>query len=147
LLCSSRSGSRPKDLEPPPSSPQEIARRLYAHPERMAAIPAPDPAVVEKHRRLVLRLGGPARDADLETRMKTLAIPTLVLFGTEDRVIPPELGRLYRELMPNAHLAFVYDAGHAIAAERPEAFTEIVADFLERHEAFVVSRTPTVIHP
>jgi hypothetical protein len=39
------------------------------------------------------------------------------------------------------------DAGHAIAAERPEAFAEVVGDFLDRHDAFVVSRTPTVIHP
>jgi pimeloyl-ACP methyl ester carboxylesterase len=49
--------------------------------------------------------------------------------------------------MPNSHLVFVYDAGHAISTDRPEAFTEVVADFLERHEAFVISRTPTVINP
>jgi hypothetical protein len=41
----------------------------------------------------------------------------------------------------------VYDAGHAICTERPEAFTEVTVDFLERHEAFVVSRAETVIHP
>ena len=41
----------------------------------------------------------------------------------------------------------VYDAAHAISADRPEAFTEVVVDFLERHEAFVISRTATVIHP
>jgi pimeloyl-ACP methyl ester carboxylesterase len=133
--------------EPPSGSPEEIARRLYAHPERMLPLPAANPAVQQKQRRLVLRLFGPARDADLETRLKTLATPTLVLFGTEDRVIPPEFSRLYRELMPNAHLVFVYDAGHAIAAERPQAFTEVVSDFLDRHEAFVISRTETVIHP
>jgi hypothetical protein len=40
-----------------------------------------------------------------------------------------------------------YDAGHAISTERPEAFVEVVADFLERHEAFVISRTETVVHP
>ena len=79
--------------------------------------------------------------------MADLATPTLVLFGTVDRVIPPEMGHIYKELMPNAHLVFVYDAGHAISTDRPEAFTEVVADFLERHEAFVISRTPTVIHP
>jgi pimeloyl-ACP methyl ester carboxylesterase len=31
--------------------------------------------------------------------------------------------------------------------DRPEAFVEVVADFLERHEAFVINRTPTLIHP
>ena len=68
-------------------------------------------------------------------------------FGTVDRVIPPDMGHLYKELMPNCHLVFVYDAGHAISTDRPEAFTEVVTDFLERHEAFVISRTETVIHP
>ena len=81
------------------------------------------------------------------TRLRDLAAPTLVLFGTVDRVIPPEMGHFYTELIPNSHLVFVYDAGHAIGADRPEAFTEVVADFLERHEAFVISRTATVIHP
>jgi hypothetical protein len=42
---------------------------------------------------------------------------------------------------------FVYDAGGAIAAERPEAFAEVVSDFLERHEAFVISRARSVVHP
>jgi hypothetical protein len=42
---------------------------------------------------------------------------------------------------------FVYDAGPAIGADRPEAFAEVVADFLERREAFVISRGPTAIHP
>ena len=87
------------------------------------------------------------RDGDLERRLATLATPTLVLFGTMDAVAPPALGRVYKALMPNCHLVFVYAAAHAISAERPEAFAEVVVDFLERHEAFVISRTETVIHP
>jgi 4,5:9,10-diseco-3-hydroxy-5,9,17-trioxoandrosta-1(10),2-diene-4-oate hydrolase len=148
LVLEAPGAIRPEGLKPPSGSdsPEEIARRLYAHPERQP-LPRIDPAIQEKHRRLVTRLGGPARDADLETGLRELATPTLVLFGTLDAVIPPEMGHLYKELIPNCHLVFVYDAGHAIGAERPEAFTEVVADFLERHEAFIISRTPTVIHP
>jgi pimeloyl-ACP methyl ester carboxylesterase len=89
----------------------------------------------------------PGGDADLERRLRDLATPTLALFGTTDTVVPPDMGRLYKERMPNAHLVFVYDAGHAIGADRPEAFAEVVGDFLERHEAFIISRTATVIHP
>jgi hypothetical protein len=59
-------------------------------------------------------------------------------------MIPPDMGNLYKELIPDCHRAFVYDA---IAAERPEAFTEVVSDFLDCHDAFVVSRVPSVIHP
>ena len=138
---------RPEGAATPSGSPEEMARRLYAHPERLPPMPPPDPAVQARTRRLVARLRGPDRDADIERQLRDLATPTLVLFGTVDRVIPPEMGHLYKELMPNCHLVFVYDAGHAISADRPEAFTEVVTDFLERHEAFVISRTPTVIHP
>jgi pimeloyl-ACP methyl ester carboxylesterase len=147
LVLEAPAAIRPEGSQPPSGSPEEMARRLYAHPERLSSMPLPDPAVQTKTRSLVARLRGPDRDADLERQLGGLATPTLVLFGTVDRVIPPEMGHLYKELMPNCHLVFVYDAGHAISTDRPEAFTEVVVDFLERHEAFVISRTPTVIHP
>ena len=124
-----------------------MARRLYAHPERLPPLPEADPAIQAKTRALVSRLRGPDRDSALEAEMRKLTTPTLVLFGTRDNVIPSEMGRHYKQLMPNCHLVFVYDAGHAISAERPEAFADVTDDFLERHEAFVINRTPTVIHP
>jgi pimeloyl-ACP methyl ester carboxylesterase len=147
LVLEAPAAIRPEGAQPPSGSPEEMARRLYAHPERLPPVPPFDPAVQAKTRALVARLRGPDRDADLERPLAGLATPTLVLFGTVDRVIPPDMGHLYKELMPNCHLVFVYDAGHAISTDRPEAFTEVVADFLERHEAFVISRTDTVIHP
>jgi pimeloyl-ACP methyl ester carboxylesterase len=147
LVLEAPAAIRSEGSQPPSGTPEEMSRRLYAHPERVAALPPLDPAVQKKSRALVERLRGPDRDRDLESRMTTLSTPTLVLFGTLDGVIPPEMGRFYRELIPNCHLIFVYDAGHAIGAERPEAFTDVVADFLERHEAFVISRNATMIHP
>ena len=104
-------------------------------PERVLALVLEAPAAIRQD------------GAELEGRLEELATPTLVLFGTRDTVIPPATGRAYKALIPNGHLVFVYDAGHAISADRPEAFTEVVVDFLERHEAFVISRTPTVINP
>jgi len=132
---------------PAARTPEDMARLLYAHPERMGPMPARDPAVLAKQQQLVGRLRGPARDSDLEARMATIEVPTLVLWGTLDRMIPSETARRYKELMPNCHIVLVYDAGHAMDAERPEAFAEVVGDFLERHEAFLISRTETLIHP
>jgi pimeloyl-ACP methyl ester carboxylesterase len=138
----------PEGAAPPSGSPHDIPlQRLHAHPERLAPASPPDPAIWAKTGPLVMRLRGPNRDTDLEPQLRDLPTPTLVLFGTVDGVIPPEMGHIYKELMPNCHLVFVYDAAHAISTDRPEAFTEVVDDFLERHEAFVISRTPTVIHP
>jgi hypothetical protein len=67
--------------------------------------------------------------------------------STGGLIMTRSLGYFYKELMPNCHLVFVYDAGHAISTDRPEAFTEVVGDFIERREAFVIIRTETVIHP
>jgi pimeloyl-ACP methyl ester carboxylesterase len=147
LVLESPAAIRLEGARPPPGPPEEMARRLYGHPERMPPLATPDPAVVAKQEALVNRLRGPGRDPELEGRMRDLEIPTLVVFGTLDRIVPPEMGRHYKELMPNCHLVFVYDAGHAIGAERPEAFVDLVSDFLERREAFVINRTETVIHP
>lgn len=79
--------------------------------------------------------------------MGGLEVPTLVLFGTEDRLTPPELGRHYPELLPHGHLVLVYDAAHALDADRPEAFAAIVSDFLERHGQFVVRRASGLLYP
>ena len=147
LVLEAPAAIRPEGARPPAGSPQEMARLLYAHPERLPPMPAPDPEIVAKTARLTGRLRGPDRDPELEARMRALAVPTLILFGTLDRVIPPEMGRHYKALLPNGHLVLVYDSGHAIATDRPEAFTEVVADFLERHEAFIISRTETLINP
>jgi pimeloyl-ACP methyl ester carboxylesterase len=148
LVLEAPAAIRPENAGPPSGSPDEIPlERLHAHPERFASDPAPDPAIWARTKPLVMRLRGPNRDRDLEQRMRDLATPTLVVFGTLDGVIPPEMGRFYKELIPNSYLVFVYDAAHAVSSDRPEAFTEVVADFLERHEAFIICRTQTVIHP
>ncbi len=147
LVLESPGAIRPVGHAPPSGSPQEMARLLFAHPEKLPPLLPPDPAVQAKTRALTSRLRGPDRDAALEAQMRGMATPTLVLFGTLDRLMPPAMGRHYKELMPNCHLVFVYDAGHEMSTERPEAFAEVTADFLDRHEAFVISRTVTVIHP
>jgi pimeloyl-ACP methyl ester carboxylesterase len=147
LVLEAPAAIRPAGTDPPSGSPEEMARRFYAHPERLARLPVIDPVVQAKTRALVGRLRGPDRDPELEKRLPGLTTPTLVVFGTLDRVIPPEMGRFYKELIPNCHLVFVYDAGHGISTDRPEAFAELTADFLERHDAFVISRADTLIHP
>ncbi len=134
-------------LPPSAFSPEELMARLYAHPERQAPLPPLDPAIRAKQQALVRRVMGPPRDEALESRMPGLNVPVLVLFGTMDRMIPPEMGRLYCEKLPNCHLILVYDAGHEVDADRPEAFVSVVSDFLQHHEAFLVNRQSGLINP
>ena len=73
--------------------------------------------------------------------------PVLVVWGTEDRMIPSEMGRVYVEKLPTAFLVLLYDAGHEADADRPEAFAELVGEFIERGAEFVVNRRSGVVHP
>jgi 3-oxoadipate enol-lactonase len=135
-----------EDSRPLPRGP-EILGLLHAHPERRLDKTPPSPEVQAKQLELVERLIGPPRDAELESSMRELHVPTLVLFGTEDRLTPPELGRHYREILPNCQFVIVYDAAHASYDDRPEAFAAIVSDFLENREQFVVRRESGLLYP
>jgi pimeloyl-ACP methyl ester carboxylesterase len=85
--------------------------------------------------------------ATLEAALGELQVPVLALFGTADPVTPTSAARLYRAILPNCNVVMVYDAAHAMDAERPEAVAAVVADFLERRESFIVSRESGLIHP
>ena len=134
----------PAAIRPEAGPPASI--QLYAHPERQAAQPVPAQEVVDKQRGLTRRLIGSPRDEALEARMADLTIPVLVVFGTLDSVVPPEMGRYYKEILPNCHLVFLYDAAHEADADRPEAFASLVNDFLERHEAIVIKAESDLIN-
>ena len=148
LILVAPAAIRPEGAAPPQAlSSEELMARLYAHPERQAPLPPVVPAIRAKQQTLVRRVMGPARDEALESRLPSLNVPVLVVFGTLDRMIPPEMGRLYCEKLPNCHLVLVYDAAHEVDADRPEAFVSVASDFMQRHEAFLVSRQSGLIHP
>lgn len=131
---------------PPMATPEERRKVMHAHPERFPLPPA-NPEVEAKQEVLVRRLIGPPRDGALEERLPGLSVPTLVVFGTEDRLTPPEMARFYRQHYGNAHLMLIYDAAHLVDLDRPEAVAEVVGDFLARKERFLVSEQSGVILP
>ena len=60
-----------------------------------------------------------------------VAAPTLVLWGMSDRIVTPDYGRRYAGLIPGARFEAIDAAGHHPELERPDAFVERVARFLE----------------
>lgn len=131
---------------PPMATPEERQKVMHAHPERFPLAPR-KPEVEARQEALVRRLIGPPRDATLEEKLSGLSVPTLVVFGTEDRLTPPEMARFYRQHYGNAHIMLIYDAAHLVDLDRPEAVAEVVGDFLARKERFLVSEQSGVIHP
>jgi pimeloyl-ACP methyl ester carboxylesterase len=128
-------------------TPEQASQRLFAHAEKARGFATGDPAIVAKEQALVQRLTGGMHDAEVERRLGDIPCATLVLFGLEDRLVAPEAARLYRARIPNSNIAFVYDAGHLIEAERPEALINAVSDYVELRETFIVGRQTGLINP
>ncbi len=118
--------------------------QLLANPENESRLLPVEPAAADEMRPL-LQAG--SRDTELEERLGEISCSTLAVFGLNDRIIAPEAARVYREKIPNCNISLVYDAGHAIVADRPEALTSLVADFVERRETFIVGRESGLINP
>ena len=69
---------------------------------------------------------------DIMSRLGNIALPTLVLVGTEDRMTPPKFGRYLADHIPGAEFVSVDGAGHMLALERPQTVGETIAGFVER---------------
>ncbi|MBO8140747.1 MAG: alpha/beta fold hydrolase [Firmicutes bacterium] len=67
---------------------------------------------------------------DARDRLPALRCPTLVVHGTEDRVVPPRFARELAERIPGAQLHWIAGSGHLPFVEAPEQFNRAVLDFL-----------------
>lgn len=75
-----------------------------------------------------------ARSADEETvteQLSELDMPSLLIWGRDDIITPPEVADEFRERMPNARLEFIDKCGHAPMIEHPKTFNEMTLEFLE----------------
>jgi len=57
-------------------------------------------------------------------------IPTLIIWGTKDKVIPINHSELFKEAIMNSRIEIIQDAGHAPFAEKPDQVCEILRNFL-----------------
>src|SRR4051795_4746936 len=58
-------------------------------------------------------------DRRLDPLLPELNVPTLVVWGTDDNVVPRECGERYARLIPDARFELVDRCGHAVDLERP----------------------------
>jgi len=70
---------------------------------------------------------------DAYDRLQEIRVPTLVLQGTEDLMVPVENARILAERIPGAELALLQGAGHVYHSERAEEADALVLDFVRRH--------------
>lgn len=69
-------------------------------------------------------------------RYAALSIPTLLVWGADDRWVVPRYGLEASRLLPESPLVFMKNAGHVPYFERADAFNSIVDEFLSDPAGF-----------
>ena len=64
-------------------------------------------------------------------RLARLAMPTLVIHGETDQLVPPENGRIVAKAIPHARLVMIPNASHIFFTDQLEASTGALLSFLE----------------
>jgi 4,5:9,10-diseco-3-hydroxy-5,9,17-trioxoandrosta-1(10),2-diene-4-oate hydrolase len=122
-------------------STDELLRMLYGD--------SPDwtepPSAVDEERRVrnssanAQRYRSPEAAQELLAKLPEVNVPTLLLWGTEDQISPPELGAPYKQLIPNAYRIYLHGAAHSLPIAAGPRFVTLTLDFLDRGEFFVVN--------
>jgi pimeloyl-ACP methyl ester carboxylesterase len=66
-------------------------------------------------------------------RLPRISVPTLVTHGAEDRLVPPQNGRVVAGRIPGAKFHLIPGAGHILMTDQPEICLELMLDFLGQH--------------
>jgi 3-oxoadipate enol-lactonase len=68
---------------------------------------------------------------DATALLATIAVPTLVIAGSDDQLIPSAESRAMAEAVPNAHFAMIPGAGHLAPMEQAVNTARVIREFLE----------------
>ena len=72
----------------------------------------------------------PTQFGDVTHRLAEITLPTLVIWGSEDRVVPLDIGLQIAQRIPGADLHMLGRCGHVPHLERPHDFIHLLTRFL-----------------
>lgn len=106
-----------------------MLRGVVAHPSRLSS-----PLAAEQLRGAgtdgFLEALEEITDFDLRPRLALISCPTLVVWGTRDRLVPVRDAASFTELIPGAQQVVYEDTGHMAMLERPDEFNRLLREFL-----------------
>jgi pimeloyl-ACP methyl ester carboxylesterase len=119
-------------------SPEEQQQLMWHDPSRAPKPPPPTPESMlaqAKASTTVARLAWKPffHNPKLPGRLARIDVPTLILWGESDRLIPVEHGRRYQELIPGAEFQTIPECGHTILREQADRGAAAIIAFLARH--------------
>jgi pimeloyl-ACP methyl ester carboxylesterase len=68
----------------------------------------------------------------VDDKLPSIALPTLVVWGGEDRIVPLEDGQDFARKIPGARLVVIPRSGHAPAIEQPDEFLAAALPFIDQ---------------
>jgi pimeloyl-ACP methyl ester carboxylesterase len=71
-------------------------------------------------------------DPKLAGRLRRVQCPTLLVWGDDDRLVPPSYGKAYQAAIPKSEFKLVPKCGHLPMFEREAEFVETIANFCAR---------------
>ncbi len=80
----------------------------------------------------VIALAKSAIRNNLGDELKEIKTRTLLIWGNNDTITPPFVGKEFNKLIPNSELHLIDKCGHAPMMERPDEFNEILNGFLTK---------------
>ncbi|TWT76748.1 2-hydroxy-6-oxo-6-phenylhexa-2,4-dienoate hydrolase [Planctomycetes bacterium CA13] len=80
--------------------------------------------------RFLLRVSRATRDRSVEDELKSLDLPTMIIWGRDDEITPPSTGEDFQRLIRGSKLEFLDECGHAPNWEQPDAFAKLLDGFL-----------------
>ncbi len=83
----------------------------------------------------IISLAKSAIRSNLNEELNQIKQPTLLIWGNNDIITPPFVGREFNKLIPNSELFFIDKCGHAPMMEVPGEFNDILNNFLLKHKA------------
>lgn len=83
----------------------------------------------------IISLAKSAIRSNLNEELNQIKQPTLLIWGNNDIITPPFVGREFNKLIPNSELFFIDKCGHAPMMEVPGEFNDILNNFLVKHKS------------
>lgn len=81
--------------------------------------------------RAMVKLSRSARRDHLGSRIGEITAPTLLLWGKQDIVTPPDAADGFKQYIHNSKLVWFEECGHVPMIERPEGFAQAMKDFVK----------------
>lgn len=69
---------------------------------------------------------------DTRDRLGDITLPTMVIWGNQDRLVPVAAAYSYERRISSSELHLIDDTGHMVQMERPARFNEVLEDFVSR---------------